>query len=266
MKHLMQNLGFSEGEAILYSRLLEIGSCTISECLKGLDLSRPHAYSLMRNLVKSGLVAEEAGKPNRYHAIPPQISLEYLASSKFKELETEKERFVGNLELLKLEAMKSFSNVFKSESEVGPDMLIFRGPNLIVEWAKKLKGNLKGCLRVISKKPLIMKMVGAEDIETKANVTRKILCETELTLDTEFVDYLNKELEIGNAEIKYSDCLPIKLAIFDDFAAIITLNLSSEPDNFLLFLTQNRELVTFLTVAFDCIWENSKLFSPKSNS
>lgn len=262
----MQNLGFSEGEAILYSRILEIGSCTISECLKGLNLSRPHAYSLMRNLVKSGLVAEEAGKPNRYHALSPETSLEYLANSKFTELEAEKECFVCNLELFKLEAMKSFAKAFRSESENGPDMLIFRGPNLIAEWAKKLKGNLKECLRVISKKPLILKMAGEEDIETAESVVRKILCETELTLDTEFEEYLHRELESGNAGVKHSDSLPIKLAIFDDFAAIIPLTLSSDPDNYLLLLTQNRELVTFLTVAFDCIWENSKPYAPKVNN
>ncbi len=257
MKTTMTSLGFSEGESALYQRLLELGACTISECLKGMDLSRPHAYSLMRNLVQRGLVAEEAGKPTRFRALPPEKSLEYYANSKMQDFAREKEAFLENLEVFRQEASVLFSKNQGLKSEVGPDMLVFRGPNLIAEWANTLKSNLKDCLRVVSKKPLILKMVGAEDIETDDGVVRKILCETELTADEDFEAYIKSELGRGDAEVRYSETLPIKLAIFDDFAAIIPLAIGNGPDDYLLLLTQNRELVTFLTIAFDCLWDNS---------
>ena len=253
----MTSLGFSEGESALYQRLLEIGTCTISECLKGMDLSRPHAYSLMRNLVQRGLVAEEAGKPTKFRALPPEKSLEYYANAKMTEFTKAREAFLENLEVFRHEASILFSKNQNVQTDTGPDMLVFRGPNLIAEWANALKSNLKDCLRVVSKKPLILKMVGAEDIETADGVVRKILCETELTADKDFEAYIKSELGRGDAEVRYSDSLPIKLAIFDDFAAIIPLSIGDGPDDYLLLLTQNRELVTFLTVAFDCLWENA---------
>ncbi len=253
----MQNLGFSDGEIQLYMRLLEVGSCTISECLRGIDLSRPHAYSIMRNLVEQGLVAEDAGKPTRFRVLPPNESLEFFANSRIEELNLERKFLEDSIVTLKQEASVLYSSVGDIETERGPDMLVFRGPNLIVEWANTLKNRLKSCLRVISKKPIILDMVGVENVRISSDVQRKILCETELTSDKGFSDYIENEIEVGNAEIRHAEKLPIKLAIFDDFAAIITLNIGSKPDNFLLLLTQNRELVSFLTVAFDCVWSSS---------
>lgn len=261
MKNIMQDLGFSEGEALLYMRLLQLGTCTISECLKGLDLSRPHAYSLMRNLVERGLVAEDAGKPTRFRVLPPDKSLEYFANSRLEELEEERKQFREKIEVLKQEADVVFSSGSAAETEAGHDMLVFRGPKLIAEWANMLKSNLKSSLRVVSKKPIILKMVGAEDVEIPSDVKRKILCDTELVHDEDFGSYLDEEMARGNAEVRYTEELPIKLAIFDDYAAIITLNIGCDPDNFLLLLTQNRELVMFLTLAFDCIWDEANELS-----
>lgn len=256
----MRNLGFSDGEIQLYMRLLGVGSYTISECLRGIDLSRPHAYSIMRNLVKRGLVAEEAGKPTRFRVLPPNESLEFFANSRLEELNAERKFLEDSIETLKREASVMYSSVGYTETECGPDMLVFRGPNVIAEWANTLRNQLKSCLRVISKKPIILDMVDAEDVLISSDVQRKILCETELMLDKEFSDYIENEIETGNVEIRHGEKLPIELAIFDDFAAIITLNIGSETDNFLLLLTQNRELVSFLTVAFDCIWLSSAVY------
>lgn len=69
---LLQEIGFTEKEAIIYLALLELGSGTVTDIAKRARLKRAIIYIILEGLIKRGYVSEvPETKINRYIAVDP---------------------------------------------------------------------------------------------------------------------------------------------------------------------------------------------------
>ncbi|MDD5331198.1 MAG: helix-turn-helix domain-containing protein [Candidatus Nanoarchaeia archaeon] len=136
IKQLLQKAGLSENEAKIYLFLLKNKESVAYDIARNMDISRPHVYDSLNNLVTKGVISYVI-KKNKKHFIPadPTKVVEYL-EEKEKTINDIKEEFSKNIPELKkaffiseetplvevyegVEAVKSFFNdVIKTGKEV----------------------------------------------------------------------------------------------------------------------------------------------------
>jgi len=69
---LLQNIGFTQKEALVYLSLMELGSGTVSQISQRAKLKRSIIYIILEGLIKRGYVSEmPETKINRYIAVDP---------------------------------------------------------------------------------------------------------------------------------------------------------------------------------------------------
>ena len=89
LSQLLQNIGFTEKEALAYLALMELGSGTITDIAQRAKLKRSIIYILLEGLIKRGYVSEiPETKINRYIAAEPTKILNDLKdkTANFKNL------------------------------------------------------------------------------------------------------------------------------------------------------------------------------------
>ena len=92
MKEFLTQVGFSENEAKLYVSLLNLGEGTVNEIARVAKVRRTTAYSVLREMVKKGLIVEVAGKPVRYQVLPPRQALADFLRERIEEAKRWAER------------------------------------------------------------------------------------------------------------------------------------------------------------------------------
>lgn len=89
LSQLLQNIGFTEKEALVYLALMELGSGTVTQVSQRAKLKRSIIYIILEGLIKRGYVSEIPEiKINRYVAVEPTKILSDLKNktTSFKEL------------------------------------------------------------------------------------------------------------------------------------------------------------------------------------
>ncbi len=84
IRGFLRELGFSGREANVLGLLLEKGALTVSEISDSLGIARPHIYTVLKSLMRRGLVARIVGRPARYTAEPAVYTLRRLFREKTK--------------------------------------------------------------------------------------------------------------------------------------------------------------------------------------
>lgn len=91
IQQLLKQIGFSEKETEVYLAVLGQGKITPADIAKITNINRATVYSIAKELIKRGVVAEDLGGKTRYLvALPPQ-DLDQLAKREEKKLEQKKE-------------------------------------------------------------------------------------------------------------------------------------------------------------------------------
>jgi len=258
----MRTLGFSDGEIDLYMRLLELGEATIAECLKRLDISRPHAYTLMRTLLNKGLIAEVPGKPSRFRVLPPEESFISLSTKRIQELDETKKKVEEGMSLLKAKAQSLYKKVdFPAETDA--EFIILKGYRHVVDWMTRFYGMTKDSLRIMTCPPsgvdLFMGKPGSLDAFTvKKKFPAKILATESMLDDERFKKFMHGQIVAGNFELKVAPKVPIKMSFYDDFAGVIILNTNLVPEDFVIVIIRNTELLGFFVQAYDCAWDRAR--------
>lgn len=96
MKEVLEEIGLGDKESRLYLAILELGSATVRELAKKVDLNRTTCYDVLALLVKRGLVSKFKKKGRTYfQAADPRRLLAYLEREKeevAKRLDTQKKK------------------------------------------------------------------------------------------------------------------------------------------------------------------------------
>lgn len=83
IKDTLEELGFAEKETLLYLAILELGSATVRELAKKVDLNRTTCYDILALLMKRGLVSKFKKKGKTFfQATDPRRLVSYLDREK----------------------------------------------------------------------------------------------------------------------------------------------------------------------------------------
>lgn len=267
MRATMKTLGFSDGEVELYLRLLELGEATIAECLKRIDISRPHAYTLMKTLLNKGLVAEVSGKPSRFRVLPPEEAFINLSKKQLQELSEQERRIEEGMSLIKNRAQSLYRHIdFPSETDV--EFMILKGYRHVTEWMTRYYSQTRRNFRVLTCMPSVVEMMGEkpgalDKLIGQKEFPTKMLASEEMLTDAGFRTYLHKQIITGIAELRVVPSVPMKMTIYDDFASIIVLNINLPPEDFIIIIVRNKDLLQYFINSFDCLWQSARLVSIK---
>ena len=82
----LKKIGFNEKEAQVYLEALKLGRTTPARIAKNTGINRSTVYSVVNNLVKKGVVAEDIGGKYEYVVALPPESLEKIIDQKKRQL------------------------------------------------------------------------------------------------------------------------------------------------------------------------------------
>lgn len=89
IEEILKEIGFNEKEIQVYLEALKLGRTTPARIAKNTGINRSTVYSVVKNLVKKGVVAEDIGGKYEYIAALPPDSLEKIIDQKKRQLKKE---------------------------------------------------------------------------------------------------------------------------------------------------------------------------------
>ena len=122
LKRALEELGFSEKEALVYLELTRSGKGTPQEIAERTGLSSAFVYRTLRRLMEEGLVLRISDRPQLYEIIDPRSTLSNILKKKAMEIERLSEK-IPNLDSL-LEKELEFR-------EAGTGVGIYRAVNIV---------------------------------------------------------------------------------------------------------------------------------------
>lgn len=122
INELLKSLGFGDKEISVYLTLLQHGKLSPASLAKIVSLNRTTVYSIAKELVQKGVIAEDLGNKSLYLVAKPPQDLSQLAQKEEKQLE-EKRAIIKNAveELQGLTRATQYTTpkiVFKAQDEV----------------------------------------------------------------------------------------------------------------------------------------------------
>ena len=217
----LTTLGLTLNESKTYITLLTKNSLTVGEIAQISRVPRTKLYGVIENLITKGFCIEKAGDVKRYRAVDPNIVMNKLLKDYQEQLE-QKKQFAQN-----------FSNVYFPiyQQNIGKtDSLdyiqVLKEKNRIAETFNTLVKNAKSEILVFTKAPYTSKFSNSIkksrlDI-MKGTIRIKSLYDVEEIKKQDFLSLVEICAETGE-EVKISNSLPLKLAIFDETIVMFAL-------------------------------------------
>ncbi len=263
MKELLLKFGLTEGEAELYYALLRLGKATIDECIKLSNVRRTTAYTIVKRLIKKGLVAEVAGKPVRFCPLPPREALRTIVEKKILEVSNLYEELPRIADDVITEADRLYSgNPLSIESE--SELMILRGAGVVKDVIRQSLERAKRVIRNIVRSPLIVvfgRPVEKEIEEYRSRgIEKRMIFEDELLRSPQVAEDCIKYIENGII-VKHVKKAPSKLLIVDEFASLTVIRHNADPEKMTTLFSQNKELIHLQIYAFEALWEKSDTLS-----
>ncbi len=103
VEEILKELGFNEKEVQVYLEALKLGRTTPARISKNTGINRSTVYSVVKNLIKKGVIAEDIGGKFDYVVALPPDSLEKILDEKKRQLKKESglvEKAIDELEKL----------------------------------------------------------------------------------------------------------------------------------------------------------------------
>jgi len=96
----LKKIGFNEKEIRVYLEALKLGRITPARIAKNTSINRSTVYSVVNNLVKKGVVAEDIGHKYEYVVALPPESFEKIIDQKKRDLDRDKNLINDTIEQL----------------------------------------------------------------------------------------------------------------------------------------------------------------------
>ncbi|RKZ32163.1 hypothetical protein DRQ33_06365 [bacterium] len=264
-EHFLHYLGLNENEAKVYMAVLEIGYGIVDEIAKMGDVSRPTAYKILRELVDRGLIAEVAGKPIKFRALPPQQTIGKIFQKKMDELNELTEKLPALME----EFMPQAEKLYKTNTEVlngKKEITIIKGMKTYIDAIGNLENRVEKSVKIMGKSCPFTKeeiqQVGIEcsEVIPANSVQTLFLLESKLIKNPAFMELVEYSQKIGLPHTyKHIANVPIEMAIYDDFAAIVELEEGKKEP--LVLMIQNKQMLSSFIITFDSLWKKAKSIS-----
>jgi HTH-type transcriptional regulator, sugar sensing transcriptional regulator len=286
----LKQIGFSEYEAKCYLALFERESLAVSDVSKLAGIPRSNAYEAMEKLLGRGLIVSIPGKMKRYAVSDPWVlrekSLDTLNTSmetelenierrrkeildmKIKEMLDRKKAIQDNIDSLTVELETRFK---VSRHNGGPlDYIeVIKEPIQILRRYMQLCQTATREIVVFSRPPYSFSNQKQQDEQDKTiiealnrGVKIRSIYEVPTVKSEDILANNNFQYWMGHGEqIRVTEELPIKLAVFDEKTVILPLEDPIQGKQSLTSLVaEHGALAKSLHVLFECYWEKAKDF------
>ncbi len=249
---LLKNVGLSEVESKIYLKLLELGSVSVTDLSKSMNMNRITVHFNVQNLLDKGLITHVKKGRSRELTVQPPSSLEYLIEQKEKNIAEIKEQFTKTLPLM--QNLTPLADKSKSDF----DVKFYQGLNgvrAIYREAYKSKNissyvNIRRLLEVFPESPQQF-----TDLISHSNIKMR-----EIVDNSEFTKDYVKNMHSENYQYKFFphewNLNLFDQMIFDGKIAMVT---TSKELNGVIIANQNLYLNSL--AIFDTLW--NLLSAPK---
>ncbi len=247
-------LGFSENEAKTYLTLMIKNNMTVAEIAQASGVPRPKLYEIIKRLIVKGLCTEVNGKIKKYSAVNPEIISESLIKQyekQFAEKKTKTESFFQDI--------SSIYNENIDKNDPLEYIHVLKDKNQISKRYSALERETRSEILLFSKPPFSVILNDDKEafIALDREVKIKAIYELEEHRKEEFCDKI-KEIESSGEEIKVSDNLPLKLAIFDNKTVMFALRdrITLKP-SLSTIIIEHQDFARAFKRVFESYWNES---------
>jgi len=253
LENLLKNLGFSEKEAEIYLKCLELGPQPVSIIAKKATVKRSTAYLILENLVTKGLMSQHLSKNIRYFsASDPHHLLNFVEEEKQKLKENEEKltnslpefyKLISTLNNPKIRFFEGVSGI----QQVMEDTLTSKTPLCCYSTIDKWYA------REDLKKYILD--YGTNRVRKKKLPLRSILTDTPLTRDYLKAYPKNKSKKLSESRWlpKAIDPFTNEINIYDDKIAICSL----DGKELLGIIIESKEIANTQRSIFELSWQSA---------
>lgn len=260
MTQALIELGLSSYEAAAYLALLRKNGSTPTEIATKAKIPRQRIYDVLASLTARGFCYSQDTNPKTYFAVDPAIALTRLREQKAEEFRRESERHSERSDTL----IGKLLPIYKQGTEHGQNLPFLELINdrsamaaRSVELARSAKKSVTFCI----KSPFTLPTeVNTEFIE--AALHKKLKCFA-IFEDGALEEEIPRQwaahfLEAGH-EVRTSQQVPVKLNIFDEKIALLTMrDQEAGPPTFTSLVINHPETVQFFYLGFQTLWDLAK--------
>ncbi len=251
---ILQELGLSENEALIYELLLEFGTAKPRELTGRSGIGRGNVYNLLLQLKQQGLVLEIKGKTDSYQAVDP-TKLRALLDVRLRESERLKSAFKN--------ALPKLASAF-TLSTGKPAIELFEGiagVSHVLDDSLKATGEI---LTIVDPDAISNEVAAIELRYIKKRIARKltkriILPDTATARATRFTDdeYTKTRIVPG----LYGG-FGSAIEIYEDRFSLITL----AGDRIISAIIQNKSITALQRAQFEALWNVASAPTPPSSA
>lgn len=243
------DLGLTKLEARIYLTIYFEGSSNATTIAKIAKVSRPDIYRIMYRLQKLGLVEKEISYPNKFTAIPIQITIEVLLKQKTKELAD----------------LRSKSDFLREslKGQVFPKNLVPESKFILIPSKKSLIKKLRSAIEntentidiATSSKRFFFACSTFSKTVNKAwlrGVNGRVIIES---IEESLLDLVKDTWKTPFAEIKYLPTIPkTVMAIYDKKQVFIFVERYANLEDSAALWSNNSNLVSMANDFFEILW------------
>jgi hypothetical protein len=253
-------LGLNTYESSVYLALLARSGLASTELATRARVPRQRIYDVLRSLQAKGLVTARDTAPKTFYPVDPATALPALSANRAAELERERERTAAIAQALATHLVPLFQ-AGRGQNDPLQYVEALADPARIASRANELAAAARSHVHALIKRPLIL---SAEQnrrfllAPLDRGVRYRALYERSALDDLELGQWI---LELGRKgqEIRTVERLPVKMQVFDDEVALLSMqDPVGGPPSFTALAIRHRGAVALLNLAFERLWEEGE--------
>lgn len=260
MTQALIELGLSSYEAAAYISLLRKNGSTPTEIAIKAKIPRQRIYDVLASLTARGFCYAQDTNPKTYFGVDPAIALTRLQEQKAEEFRRESERHSERSETL----ISKLLPIFKQGAVHGqalPFLEIINDRSAMAARSLELVRAAKRSMTFCITAPFTLPTESNTEF-IKTALEQKIKCCVIIAEDT-LEEEIPKQwaalfLEAGQ-EVRAMKHVPVKLSIFDEQVALLTMrDQEAGPPTFTSLVINHVETVQFLSIGFHTLWDQAR--------
>lgn len=252
---VLDALGLDEAHTAVYRCVLQQTSASTSDVSGALSMSLPRVRPIVAELERLGLLARQAGSPDRFVASPPTMALRPLL--------LERERGLTRAH----EALVELSDLYRRSAEqrsVADVVDVVIGDDAVRQRVAQLQAASTEQVRVLVLNEIAL-VSGEENIEEDRALARgvryRVIVESAVLERPGFLTAARDMAQIGE-EIRVLPTLPTRMFVADDQMALVPMRSQGEDQGFGALLIHPSGLLDLVISIFEEYWRSATAFLP----
>ncbi len=252
----LAELGLNAYEGSVYLALLGRSGQTSTQLATRAGVPRQRIYDVLGSLEEKGLCTGRDTTPRTFYAADPRKALPALSARRAAELQRERER-AQTVAAALVEQLGPMFLAGKRERDPLQYVEALADPARIAARAVELAGAARRHVSSLIKRPLIISPEQNRaflHVPLDRKVRYRALYDDAALDDAELRAWMD-ELGPKGQEIRTVPSLPVKLQLFDDEVALLSMqDPVGGPPSFTAIVIRHRGAVALLNLAFEALW------------